>query len=126
ARAVGLDMLHLCHLLCARAAIDVAEHAHPDLPASDVGSDVDGNALAFEPREILAEGRPIAHEAVGPYLALERLGARAEDWRGGLRFPEDFGGDALANFALRPAVHEQRVVAVAVEVNETRRDDRAC
>src|SRR5207244_1106452 len=55
----------------------------------------------------------------------ESESARAEDWRGGLRFPEDFGSDALANFALRPAVHQQRVVAVAVEVYETRRDDQA-
>ena len=92
---------------------------------TDVGADVDGRALFFEPPEIPVESGPIN----GEFVVVEKHFLRRDGLfvlRGdGAALAGNFRGDALGEFAQRTIVEQERDFGLAEHVNEARCDDAA-
>ena len=103
----------------------VAEDHAADLRGADVAGEVDADALLFEAREVLAEGAPVGSDVVVLVAGAIGLNDGIVEWRDGIAFAGDFGGDALEDFRGQARVDEDRQLGLAQHVDEAGSDDFA-
>ena len=119
---LGHVAVHALLLLRAGRTFPEAHHHALDLLRRHAGSHVHGDAAGRKPLEVLAERAPVRLDAV-PVAVLGHilLEHRPHQRRHGLAFADDVEGHALADLALTVAVRDQRLVAVGVHVDVSRR-----
>ena len=115
--------LHLGELSRVGRPVGEAERRQPQLAVRDEAEDVHRGPRGLERLEVLARGAPRDREIVG--VAVDRAASLlriADREAAEAAVADDLGRDALVDRADRTRIHEQRVVGVAVDVDEPRRD----
>ena len=115
----GDELFHPIDLGRRRGTRIVAHDDATDLFRGHVRDQIDRNAFALDPREVLGEGRPILCNAVG--LRVGEAVARRD--RGALA--KHVERHALPHLALRQRIGQHGNVGVRVEVDESRCDAAA-
>src|SRR6188472_1773638 len=118
--------LHLRKLAVVRGPVGETERREAQLAVRDETQDVDGGPGGVEPLEVLAGRAPGQREVVR--VAVDRPSRRvrvADREAAEAAVADDLGRHPLMDRAHRPRVDEQRVVGVAVEVDEARADREA-
>ena len=118
--------LHLGELGGVGRPVGQAERRQPQLPVRDEAEHVDGGPAGLERLEVLAGRAPADRKVVG--VAVDRATSLlriADREAAEAAVADDLGRDALVDRAHRTRIHQQRVVGVAVDVDEPRRDGQA-
>ena len=121
---LGDELLHLVHFGGCGGTVLISHDGSSHLPRADIGHDIGTDAFLSQEMEEAAQCGPGAvHRRHHHHGIIHR---RAQHWSRRQMLAQDFGGNALGDFAQAAAVEGQAELRMGMHVEEARRNDHAC